>query len=372
LITTRNQLNKYGSGFESSIKKLPGKEREYISIKRQQSIKEGLYMYLLQKREEVSLNNASKLVGSRVIDAAHYDAPESRNTSFTYALAFILGIILPSGVVFAKNTLNNKVINVQQIEGAVYAPILGELSYQKNMTTIKMLNSSKTMISEQFRILRTNLQNINGKTRDGKVTLLTSGMPGEGKSMITSNLGIVMSAAGRKTVIIDADFRKSSIAKSFNLTGEIGLSDYLNGKEFKDNIIQPSPIYPDLYIISTGSQPDNPSELLEKVEMEELIDWLRFHFDEILLDTPPVKLVADAMILSKFSDVNLYVIRYGYTYKSELKYLNHLYRDQKLKNLNVIFNGVVPQSQYGYSKEYAYQYYTVDKKNFWSSLIKKN
>ncbi|MDB4999250.1 MAG: capsular biosynthesis protein [Mucilaginibacter sp.] len=372
-IATRNQLNKYGSRFESSIKKLPGQEREYISIKRQQNIKEDLYIYLLQKREEIALNSASKLVRSRVIDPAHYGAPESINSSFAYALAFILGIIIPGGSIFAKESLNNKINKVQQIEDAVFVPVLCELSYQKYMTPNKILNSPGTMISEQFRILRTNLQSVNSNnnSRRGKVTLLTSGMSGEGKSTITSNLGIVMSAAGRKTIIVDVDFRKSVIAKSFNLKNESGLCDYLNGKEFKENIVKPSLIHPDLFIISSGGRPDNPSELLEKNEMEELIDWLRIHFDEVILDTPPIKLVADAMILAKFSDVNLYVIRYGFTYKSELKYLNQLHKEQKLKNLNVIFNGVSSSNRYGYSKDYACQYYTPDKAGFWSFLKKK-
>jgi tyrosine-protein kinase Etk/Wzc len=371
-IATRNQLNKYGNSFESSIKKLPGQEREYISIKRQQSIKEDLYMYLLQKREEVALNSASKMVGSRVIDAAHYGSPESLNSSFAYALAFILGIIIPGGTVFAKEAFNNKINNIQQIEDAVFVPVLCELSYQKNMLLGNVLNSPRTMISEQFRILRTNLQNVNNNnSRHGKVTLLTSSMSGEGKSTITSNLGIVMSAAGRKTVIVDVDFRKSVIATKFNVKGDIGLSGYLNGTEHKEDILQPSLIHPDLYIISSGGQPDNPSELLEKIEMEELIDWLRIHFDEIILDTPPIKLVADAMILAKFSDVNLYVIRYGFTYKSELKYLNQLSREQKLKNLNIIFNGVSLSNRYGYSGDYGYQYYTHEKPKFWSSLMRK-
>jgi tyrosine-protein kinase Etk/Wzc len=372
LLATRNQLEKYNLGFESSIKKLPGQEREYISIKRQQSIKEELYIYLLQKREEAALSSASKIVGSRTVDSAHYGAPESLNSKYTYALAFVFGLILPGGIIFAKNSLNNRINETREIEDAVYVPILGELVYKKSKAAVISLDSSRTLISEQFRILRTNLQQINGKTGDGNITLLTSGMPGEGKSMITRNLGAVMAAAGRRTVILEVDFRRPNLAKSLSLEGVRGLSDYLNGNAYKEDIIQDSQVHPNLFVISTGTQPDNPSELLEKPAMEDLLEWLRIHFDEILIDTPPVKLVTDAMILAEFSDVNLYVVRYGFTYKSELKFIKQLYIDQKMKNLHIIFNGISAKGNNSYAKAYAYDYYTDSKPKFGLSFFNKN
>jgi tyrosine-protein kinase Etk/Wzc len=369
LMATRSQFRIYNSKFESSIKKLPGQEREFITIKRQQSIKEELYMYLLQKREEAGVTNASKLLDSRIIDEAHFGAPETHNVNFTYALAFIVGLVFPAGVLFAKDSLNTKIINVFEIEDAVYAPVLGELAFQKTQQVISILDGSRSMFSEQLRTLRTKLRHINGKSEGGKLTLLTSGMPGEGKSMISRNLGAVMAAAGRRTVIIDVDLRKPQLAKAFNLPNEIGLGNYLAGETTREEIIQPSSVHPLLFIIGSGLEVNNPSELLESPMMEDLFDWLRMQFDEIILDTPPIQLVTDALILTKYCDTNLYVIRQDYTYRSQFKYVNQLCNDESVKNLHIIFNGVKAQAGYGDQKKYAYDYYTKDKPK--SRLFKK-
>ena len=372
LLTTRKQLQKYNSGFESSIKKLPGQEREYINIKRQQGIKEELYIYLLQKREEAGLSNSAKLMESRIVDEAHFGQPQSPNSRITYALAFILGIIIPSGILFLKDSLNNKINNFYEIENAVLVPILGELSYQKDVPKEFIIGGSRNMIAEQFRILRTKLHLINGKAGNGKVILVTSGIPGEGKSMVASNLGAVMATAGRKTVILDLDFRKPQVAKTFNLPNETGLSSYLNGSKFKEHIIQSSQIHQNLFIIGSGPEPDNPSELLEREALKELIMWLRINFDEIIIDTPPVQLVTDAMIVSAFSDVNLYVVRDCYTHKSDLNFINQLFNEHHMKNMYIIYNGVLSHAKTKYENKYTDQYFGNDKPKSMLSLMKKN
>lgn len=371
-LATRNQLRKYNSGFESSIKKIPGQEREFITIKRQQSIKEELYMYLLQKREEAGVNNASKLLDSRIIDPAHFGSPELHNANFTYALAFIFGLIFPAGVLFAKDSLNNRISHAYEIEDAVYAPILGELAYQKSQPVDSILNGSRSMFSEQFRTLRTKLYHLNGKSEGGKITLLTSGMPGEGKSMISRNLGAVMAAAGRKTVIVDLDLRKPQLAQAYDLPNDIGLGNYLTGETSIEQIIQPSKVHSQLFIIGSGMEVNNPSELLESSSIENLFDWLRNHFDEIILDTPPIQLVTDALILTKYCDTTLYVLRQDYTLKSQFKYINQLANDENVKNLNIIFNGVSSGPGYGYANKYAYHYYTDRKPVAHFSILRKN
>jgi tyrosine-protein kinase Etk/Wzc len=360
-LATRNQLNKYNARFESSIKKLPGQEREFITIKRQQSIKEELYIYLLQKREEAGVTNASKLLDSRVIDEAHFGSPQVQNGNFAYALAAVFGIVFPAGLLFVKDSLNNKVSNLYEIEDSVAAPILGELAFQKSQPSISILEGSRSMFAEQFRTMRTKLHHLNGKAGEGKITLLTSGMPGEGKSMISRNLGAVMAAAGRKTVIIDADLRKPQLAQAFNLPNDIGLSNYLSGTAYIQDIIQPSMVHPQLFIIAAGSETNNPAELLERPALKDLFDWLRIYFDEVILDTPPVQLVTDALILSPYTDTNLYVLRQDYTYKSQFKFINQLARENSLKNLHIIFNGVSSGPGYGYANKYSHQYYTKDK-----------
>jgi capsular exopolysaccharide synthesis family protein len=199
--------------------------------------------------------------------------------------------------------------------------------------------------------------------------MLTSGIPGEGKSMICRNLGAVMAAAGRKTVILDADLRKPQLASSLRLTDHLGLSDYLDGSAFKEQIVQPSNFHPNLFVISAGSSNENPSEKLEKPAMEDLIAWLRQYFDEILVDTPPVELVTDALILSKYSDSTLFILRQNYTHKSQLRSINKLTYSGSLNNLYVVFNGVTSGEGLAYSKKYGAQYYAGDHKRVKLSVL---
>jgi tyrosine-protein kinase Etk/Wzc len=370
-VATRNQLQKYNSGFESSIKKLPEQEREFITIKRQQSIKEELYIYLLQKREEAGMENASKLLDSRIIDQAHFGAPETQNANFTYALAFIFGLAFPAGILFAKDALNNKITSVRDVESMVAVPILGELSHQNTQPLLLVAQGSRTMISEQFRILRTKLSHINGRSGNGKVTMLTSGMPGEGKSMISRNLAAVMAAAGRKTVLIDADLRKPQLAKLMDLSNDIGLSDFLNGSVFKEQIVKVSNVHPQLFFITAGTETDNPSELLEKPAMGELFEWLRMYFDEIIIDTPPIQLVTDALVITPYADSNLYVLRQNYTYKSQIKYINQIFWDGNFKNLHLVLNCASASGAYNYPHKYAKHYYEAEPPKFRLPFLRK-
>lgn len=357
ILATRNQLRHFNQKFETSIKKLPGQEREYINIKRQQSIKEELYIFLLQKREETGMNNASKLMESRIIDHAHFGPPETHNPSFTYTLALIFGIVAPAGLIFAKNTLNNKVLSLKEIKTAVYAPMIAELSYQKSLPTMLDAKGTRTIMAEQFRSLRTKLIQVNGRSGNGKITMLTSGIPGEGKSMVCRNLGAVMAAAGRKTVMVDADLRKPQLATALALPGNIGLSDYLNGNATIEEILQSSNFHGNLFVISAGSHINNPSEQLEKAEVEQLFTWLRIYFDEVIIDTPPVELVTDALILTKFSDSTLFVLRQNYTYKSQLRSLSQMCVDGTFNNLQLIFNGVSSGESSRYYRKYGSHYY---------------
>lgn len=372
VLATKNKLQQYNRNVEASIRKLPGQEREYINIKRQQGIKEELYIFLLQKREEAGMNNASKLLDSRIVDAAYYGAPALHDAKFTYALALIFGLIFPGGILYARQALTDKVVNASEIEQSVNAPMIGELSYQKSLPPMLAAQGSRTIMAEQFRILRTKLSHINGRTGNGKVTLLTSGIPGEGKSMICRNLGAVMAAAGRKTVIVDADLRKPQLANALQLTGKVGLSDYLCGTALKEQIIQSSNFHPDLFVISAGAHTEDPSELLEKPAMQELIEWLRIYFDEILIDTPPVELVTDALIITKYSDATLYVLRQNYTYKSQLKSINQLWLDGSFSNLQIVFNGVTYGDGDTYARKYGSQYYTGRTRKFCLPAIKNN
>lgn len=354
LIASRNRLQSFNSNFESSIRQLPGQERQFITMKRQQSIKEELYIYLLQKREEAAVSYASTIADSRTVDEAHYGAPDGPVPIIAFGVAGVIGLLLPLGVILGRDMLDNRVKSTTEIQSETPVPILGELAYQKSDQALIMHTNTRSMIAEQFRSLRTNLHYLTEHTDRGRITLLTSGMSGEGKSFVTSNLATALAASGKKTIILELDMRNPMIFKYFNIQPGLGISNYLSGEVNKEAILQSSSVQENLWVAGAGTLPGFPSELLEKPAMRDLVEWLAGNFDEVLIDTPPIQLVTDAMILSRYSDINLYVIRHRYTYKSHLKYINQLYSSNKMKNLNIVFNGVDPTT---HRSEYAYNYY---------------
>jgi len=350
LISTRRQLESFNSGFQGSIKSLPSDERQLVSIKRQQSIKENLYLYLLQKREEAALSHASTLAFSQTVDSAYLDTYKK---PLTYSLALFIGILIPALILFGRQLLNNKIQSTEQIE-RTGVPVTAELVYEYSKSPIVVHNKSRFAIGEQFRSLRTNLLYLHDKKKSGRVTLVTSSIAGEGKSFVASNLGVALAASGRKTIILELDLRKPKIAANFNIGKGLGLSDFLDRRATLDQIINASALHPNLSIIGTGTLPENPSELLEQIEIDELIQLLRSEYDDIILDTPPIFLVTDAMIISRVADASLYVVRQNFSYRKHLGFIKKIFREHKLPKMQVVFNAIQKRGEY----KYGYEYYT--------------
>lgn len=365
LNNTKNALRGNNSQFQGSIKKIPGQERQLISIKRQQTIKETLYLYLLQKKEEAALSYASAVADSRIVDPAYssYD-PVKPKRQFIILAAFMMGIILPLIYIYLKDILNNKIQNSGDISQITSAPILGEIFFNEDSGAIVVDGKSRSAIAEQFRSLRTNMQFLHGRLEPGvgKVTLLTSSMSGEGKSFVTSNLATAMAISGKKTVLLELDLRKPKVSQYLNLSNKRGLSNYLIGKAEISDIIQSSNVHPNFFVIGSGPIPPNPSELLVHSEIEILVGYLRRNFDEIFIDTPPIGLVTDAQILSRLADSSLYLVRQGVTYKEQIHNLDLLFRERKFPKLNVILNGIKLDGRYGNGYGYGYGYYSDDHK----------
>jgi len=352
---SQKKLMLFNSGFENSIKKLPGQEREFLTIKRQQAVKEDLYVYLLQKREEAAVSYAATIADSRTVDQAYYGQPDTPKGTIIYGMALFSGLAIPFALIYGKRLFNTRVSNTDEIQELTAVPIVGELAYQKSGNSLVVRDKNRKMIAEQFRALRTNLQYVYPHKEEGMVTMITSGMPGEGKSFITCNLGAVLANAGKKTVILELDMRNPMICKNLNLGPAAGISDFVNSKNLLiHDIVRPTGINDNLYMIGAGKKVEFPAELLEHPKMEQMMDWLKQNFDEILIDTPPIQLVADAMILSKYSDANLYVVREGITYKSQLNYIRQAAQEQKLNKLNIVYNGINTVSP---GKKYQYGYY---------------
>ncbi|SEP40061.1 tyrosine-protein kinase [Mucilaginibacter sp. OK283] len=356
LLSVQHELQNNNSGFEASIKNIPGQERQYISIKRQQSIKENLYIYLLQKKEEVSLSYASTLTGIRTVEDPYYIAPKSKK-QVPYVLAFLLGLGLPASFIYGRDLLKNKVLNRAEIEKITGVEVICELNQNKGKNQIVVLEKNAFAIAEQFRSLRTNLFLLFQNRQSGRVTLFTSSVAGEGKSFITSNMGAALAATNRKVIILELDMRRPKIADIFNLSAQNkGLSNYLNGEVELSEIVQPSGVHPQLSIIGAGAIPENPSELLDSIKLDVLINKLRDEYDDILIDTPPIHLVTDALILARICDVTLYVVKQGHTNKSELTFIKQMAKEDKLPNLYIIFNGI-QRTKYGYGYNYDNSYY---------------
>ncbi|MDQ6724166.1 MAG: polysaccharide biosynthesis tyrosine autokinase, partial [Thermoproteota archaeon] len=356
LLLTKNKLESFNSNYESSIRNVPTQERQLVDKTRQQSIKENLYVYLLQKREEVALNYSSILSDARVIDYA-YATSKSSKKPIVYGAAFLLGIVLPAGFIYGRSALSNKVTTAKEIEDGTGTPIFAELSYANISSPLIIPNENNLVIGEDFRKLRTNLSLLKDKQEKGWVTLITSSISDEGKCFVSTNLGYFLALSGKKTIILEMDWRRPKISGIFKLSNDgLGISDYLTGECTADQIIHKSKINPNLDVIASGKLLSNPAELFESDKIDSLMNFLRLHYDYIIIDSPPVNFVTDAKILARFNHTVLCIIRQSYTYKSLLPFIKSLSKESNFANMKIIFNGVVP-GKYGYEYNYGKNYY---------------
>lgn len=345
---TRNNLQSNSSKFESQIRSSPEIERGLSERGREQGVKEGLYQYLLQKREETTLSLSATTPNSQIIDEPNYSSnPVSPKVSFIYLMAFLLGISLPAGSIYLKDMLNTKVQNVGEIEQISGAMILGELSHNQNKDALVINQSSRTTISELFRYIRTNL-NFMTENSGNKVMLITSSMKGEGKTFFTINLGATLAIVDKKVVLLEFDVRKPDLLKNLKLSTSLGLTDYLNDGCSLDDILLPSPSQSNLFVIGCGKIPENPAELLMSSRMSELFAELKERFDYIIIDTSPVGQVADAFSLAPYADASIYLVRYNYTNKVQLNILKDIFENNKLNNPMIVLNDAKAEGFKGY------------------------
>ncbi|PRY54499.1 capsular exopolysaccharide synthesis family protein [Arcticibacter pallidicorallinus] len=359
LLATRKQLQGFSFKAESSIKNIPGQERQYLSIKRQQAIKENLYVYLLQKREEIGLQYASTISDINTIESAYYEGPKSQK-EVPLSIAIMFGFLLPVGLISFRETWKNKIYDTEELK-LTEVPVLAELIQEEGDSSIVVLDRNTFALAEQFRSLRSNLFHVYGKREESRVTLFTSSISGEGKSFISNNLAVSIAASGKRTVILELDLRRPQMAKYFKFDKENpGITDYLRGDATIDQIIQPSQVRSNLSIIAAGPFVDDPAELLESEKLVELIAVLRERYDDILLDTPPLHLVTDAMILGRVSDLTVYMVRQGVTSKAEVQFIKQLKKEKMIPAMHMVFNGI-QRNRTGYGYNYDYSYYNYSK-----------
>jgi capsular exopolysaccharide synthesis family protein len=319
----------------------------------------------LQKREETALSAASTVSDSRTVDAARTGSKPVKPVKLTiFGLFAALGLLIPIGFISAKDALNNRVLRRSDVEEATQVPILGEIVRSKQISADNLVFKPRmqSVIGEQIRALRTNLQFLRSDPHRSQVLLFTSSISGEGKSFISLNLGASLALVDRTTVILEMDMRKPKLHKSLHMENRAGLSNYLIGEATIDEILRPIIGYENYYIITAGPLPPNPSELLSSPRLAQLFDELKARFDYVLVDSPPVGLVTDSQLIAPFADATMFLVRHDHTPKNYIKMVDTLYKEQRFQKLSIILNGVGEGESYYYSYSYGDYYGGTDKK----------
>ncbi len=338
---------------KSKISSIPEYEREYRSIVRQQQIKENLYLYLLQKREENEIAMAATLGNTIIIDEPYSSGiPVSPNKKIIFLSAFLIGLMFPIGIIYFNDLLDNKIRSVKDLEN-IPIPLAGDIPTKTEKGYLVVSTSIRSSISEAFRMLRTNINFLlHEKTNNGRVILVTSAIKGEGKTFIAYNLANSLSLTKKKVLIMGMDLRAPKLTSLFKSNNSIGITNYLIDHKLKyEDIVQINDDENKLNYITSGPVPPNPSELLHSARMIELIDAIRKDYDYIIVDTAPIGIVADTQLIAPFADLTLFVARANYADKRLMEIPKALYRAKKIKNVALILNDIKQQnrrSYYGY------------------------
>jgi tyrosine-protein kinase Etk/Wzc len=341
--------------FDKKINKLPEAEKDYLILRRKYEYNEQTAIYLQQKRYEASLAKAGTESDHKVIDFARLDSEEpiSPRKSLAYFIALLFGLLLPITFISLRDFFSDTIKSKSDLLNSTNIPILGLVGHSDNATSLVVSNVSKSIIAESFRALRTNIQYL-AADKAKKVITVTSSVGGEGKTFTTMNLAAIFALSGHKTILIGGDLRKPKLHEDFKVDTSKGLSSYLINKSELAEVIEKTEI-DTLDVIASGPTPPNPAELLDSKKMKTLIMELNKTYDYVIIDTPPIGLVTDGVILMQHADVNLYVVRHNYSKAGALNVINNLYRQKQVKNIHIIINDFKHTSSgYGYGYGYGY------------------
>ncbi|MEO7802491.1 MAG: polysaccharide biosynthesis tyrosine autokinase [Ginsengibacter sp.] len=356
LETGRSSLYSSSKSFNAALSTIPQKERELLNVSREQAIKNNVYSFLLQKREETALAYASNVANMKIVASAQTSlTPITPKANIIYLMAISLGLLLGAAIVVFKDLFTNKILFRTNIENLTKIPIIGEISNFSEKGNLKGQNNRA--IQEQFRQLRA-AAGLYSKANTIKKILLTSSISGEGKSLVSANLALSLSRSGKKVVLVDLDIRHPQLEKLFTVQNEVGMAQYLETEIPESEIIQVSE-FNNLHLVTAGRTSANPTELLLNGKLSSFLTYLEQSFDFIVIDTSPVGPVTDAYILSDFCDLTLYVVRHNYTPTSYIKKLDRNIKSMPLKNVAIIFNGIKARGfinkNFGYGYGYGYE-----------------
>lgn len=368
---TQSNIDRQSSRYKSRISNAPKQEKEFMSISRQQEIKATLYIMLLQKREENAITLAATANNGRLIEEPMPLGLVSPKSKTIYMAALVLGLGIPLAFIYLLNLLRFRIEGHTDVEKLTSVPIIGDIPLSdaigKDTSAIAVRENDNNIMAETFRSLRTNLLFILGDP-DKKVVLVTSTISGEGKTFMASNLAVSLALLGKKVILVGLDIRKPGLNKAFKLPHRSkGITQYLSAPQSIDlhSLIQSSGVTDNLHLLLGGPVPPNPTELLARRSLEDAINTLRSEYDYVVLDTAPIGMVTDTLILARVADASIYVCRADYTHKTDYQLINELQEHKRLPNLCTVVNGIdMKKKKYGYYYGYGKygKYYGYGKK----------
>lgn len=362
LLASKANLTATSGMFNSMLNSIPQKERELADISRQQTIKNNVYSFLLEKREQTALTISSNVSGSKIIDVAKASwTPVSPKTTIIYSAAAICALLLALGIVSAKELLNRRILFRSEVEAYTSIPVVAEIPYVKKKESLLNNKSHGSIAAEQFRQLRAAIGLYNNNFTQKRL-LVTSSISGEGKSYISTNLAVSFAISGKKVALLDLDIRNPKVTSVMGLTGEPGIVEFLTGKKSAKEIINKTE-YENLFVIGAGGNSDEAMELILSGKLNDLLLAIQDDFDYIVMDTSPIDPVTDAYVFSDYCDRTLFVVRHGYTPKTIVQLFDENSKVKALKNPVIVFNDVRSRGflkgTHGYGYGYGYGYSSV-------------
>ncbi len=350
--TTRiavDELSNAKRNADARLGNIPSQERVFRDMMRQQTIKQELYLFLLQRREETSMLLANAVPKGNIIDEAFtLNEPLSMSRKLILLIAIILGLLIPPVILWILGILNDKFDGVSTLKKHTDIPVLGEICRDNSGRNLVVSATDTSSTTELFRLMRSNLQFVLSGKSD-KVVLMTSTSSGEGKSFVSINLAASLALLGKKVVLVGMDIRKPRLASYIGINPAFGLTQYLSSDDIPlDRIITPVPDVKGLDVIVAGPVPPNPSELLQSERVDEFFETLRGMYDYIIVDSAPVGMVSDTFALDRVADATVYVCRANYTTTHDIDFVNDIYEEKRLKKLALVVNGTTARKGYGY------------------------
>jgi len=346
---SKRDLKRKESQFTGKIKEIPTQEREYIDIKRQQEIKNNLYIFLLQKREENALTLASTIPSAKTLDKAYViPKPVAPKKMVILLIALIIGMVIPIAIIYIIDLFDQTIKDKKELQRLTKVPYVGSISTAKENEKVVVGEGNTTPIAEMFRLIRTNLQFMLS-SKPSHVIMITSAGSGEGKSFTAINLALSFALTNKKVLLVGLDIRKPALGQYLDISEKSGITHYLSNESLTtDAITLKSDLHKNLHIILSGPVPPNPTELLMSYRLDEMIEELRDKYDYIILDSAPLGIVSDTYLLNRLSDNVLFVCRQNYTPREATELINEVYQKGSLNGMGLILNGVDKEIEYGY------------------------